>query len=117
MYVAANKILNLCTIVDYNKFQNELSVRDTLDVGNIKKKFESFGFLTIEINGHDFFSIKNALNNLHDSERKKPLAIIANTIKGKGISFMENKGEWHSNVINELNYKLAMKELESTNER
>jgi len=116
MYVAANKILNLCTIVDYNKFQNELSVRDTLDVGNLKKKFESFGFLTIEINGHNFFSIKKALTNLHDNQRKKPLAIIANTIKGKGISFMENKGEWHSNVINQSNYKLAIKELESINE-
>ena len=52
-----------------------------------------------------------------DSSRKKPLAIIANTMKGKGSSFMENKGEWHSNVINESNYKLAIKELELFNER
>ncbi|NBN98686.1 MAG: transketolase [Flavobacteriia bacterium] len=117
MYIAANKILNLCTIIDYNKFQNELSIYDTLDLGSIKKKFESFGFLAIEINGHNFFSIKNALRNLDDNSRKKPLVIIANTIKGKGISFMENKGEWHSNVINESNYKLAIKELELFNER
>lgn len=117
MYIAANKILNLCTIIDYNKFQNELSIYDTLDLGSIKKKFESFGFLAIEINGHNFFSIKNALKNLDDNSRKKPLVIIASTIKGKGISFMENKGEWHSNIINKSNYKLAIKELELFNER
>jgi len=117
MYIAANKILNLCTIVDYNKFQNELSIHDTLDMGNIKKKFESFGFLTIEIDGHNFFSIKNALSELYNKQRKKPLAIIANTIKGKGVSFMENKGEWHSNLINESNYMLAVKELECFHER
>ncbi|MBD1165310.1 transketolase [Pelagibacterales bacterium SAG-MED10] len=104
MYIGAKKIKNLITIVDNNKFQNELSVEDTLPLGNLKKKWESFGFKVEEINGHSFYQINRVISNYNLKKYKKPLCIIANTIKGKGIPFMENSGEWHSKVISKADY-------------
>ena len=111
MYIGAKKFNNLITIVDNNKFQNELSVKETLPMGNIKKKFESFGFKVEEINGHSFYEIDKVISKFNLNIYKKPLCIIANTIKGKGIKFMENKGEWHSKVLSKEDYLKAMKEL------
>ncbi len=104
MYIGAKKIDNLITIVDNNKFQNELSVKNTLPLGNLKKKWESFGFKVEEINGHSFAQIDRVINNFNSKKYKKPLCIIANTIKGKGVPFMENSGEWHSKVISNDDY-------------
>lgn len=104
MYIGAKKINNLITIVDSNKFQNELSVKETLPMGDLKKKWESFGFIVEEINGHSFYQIDKIINKFNLKKYKKPLCILANTIKGKGIPFMENSGEWHSKVISNADY-------------
>ena len=111
MYIGAKKISNLITIVDNNKFQNELSVKDTLPLGNLKKKWESFGFKVEEISGHSFKQIDRVISNFNSKKYKKPLCIIANTIKGKGIPFMENSGEWHSKVISKNDYIKCKKYL------
>lgn len=109
MYLGANFFKNLLVIVDNNKFQNEDLVEKTLPMGNLAKKFDSFGFQTIEIDGHDFSEIDNAFKIYKTSS--KPILILANTVKGKGISFMENSGKWHGSTIDDESFNNAMKEL------
>ena len=82
---------NLVIIVDYNKIQSLDFVKKTINLEPIKKKFDAFGCDVVSINGHNFKQINNSLKK----KTNKPLVIIANTIKGKGISFMENKVLWH----------------------
>ena len=105
------KLDNLCVIVDNNNLQIDGEIGNVINPYPINKKFESFGFNVIEINGHDFNEIENALNEAKVC-KGKPTVIIAKTVKGKGISFMENKPEWHGKAPNEEQFNLAMKELE-----
>jgi transketolase len=88
---------NLTIIVDHNKLQALTTVKEVMNETNLKDKFEVFGCHVIELPGHD---LKELLHNLSDKTIKKnvPRVIIANTIKGKGLSFMENKPEWHSRI-------------------
>ncbi len=110
--MAANKykLDNLCVIVDNNNLQIDGSIEDVMSSYPIDKKFESFGFNVISIDGHDFNQIKDALNRA-SKLKNKPTCIIAKTIKGKGVSYMENKVEWHGKAPNEEQYKIAMQEL------
>ena len=110
MYAGTRNISNLCVILDNNKFQNETLTKETLDIYPIKEKFKSFNWNVIEINGHNFTQIRNAFNNFF-LEKKKPTIIIADTIKGKGISFMENNEKWHAKKINKDDYEIIKKEL------
>ena len=79
----------------------------------ISKKFESFNWDVVEIDGHDFSQIRKALN-LSVSEKQRPRVIIANTIKGKGVSFMENKLEWHYKSVNKKEMAKAVRELDNS---
>lgn len=110
MYAGAHKINNLCVILDNNKMQNETYTKSTLDVMPLKKKWEAFNWKVLEIDGHSFHEIHSAFKKFY-KEKKKPTIIIANTIKGKGISFMENSAAWHSKVLNKNDYLKARKEL------
>ena len=83
---------------------------DTLSIEPIKEKFISFGWNTLEVNGHHYNSIEKAILKCKNF-KGKPNCIIANTVKGKGISFMEDKVEWHYKTPNHYEYKLALKEL------
>ncbi|WP_144512843.1 transketolase [Bacillus sp. FJAT-22090] len=108
------KLDNLIVILDLNGLQqygwkNEL-VRNPPEM-NAKGKFESFGFETWEINGHSMTEIVAALAKAKANLNGMPKAIIANTIKGKGVSFMENNYHWHSKAPNEEEYELALNEL------
>ena len=109
MYLGSNYLQNLLIIVDNNKFQNEDLVEKTLPMGSISEKFKSFGFQTVEINGHNLNDIEAAFQSF--KKIKKPVIIIANTIKGKGISFMENSAKWHAASIDDDSYNIAIKEL------
>ena len=104
------KLDNLCVIVDNNNLQIDGTIEDVINPYPIDEKFKSFGFNVININGNNIEEIEKSLE-----EAKKckgmPTAIIAKTIKGKGVSFMENKVEWHGKAPNEEEYKLAIKEL------
>ena len=82
---------------------------DVKCVNNLKEKFEAFGWNVQEINGHDMQAIIDAIDNTNTSDR--PNVIIAKTIKGKGVSFMENQVGWHGKAPNEEEYKQAMEEL------
>ena len=103
---------NLCVIVDSNGLQltGETDEVKGINSEDVEQKFRSFGFNTITINGNDIFSIINAFGVAHMT-KGKPTAIIAKTIKGKGISFMENNVAWHGKALNDEEYKLAIEEL------
>lgn len=104
------KLDNLCVIVDNNNLQLDGSIEEIKGLNCIPEKFRSFGFKTIEINGHDISQIIDAFETAKCT-KGMPTAIIAKTIKGKGVSFMENKIEWHGNAPKEEEYNNAIKEL------
>ena len=110
MYAGVNKLNNLCVILDNNKMQNETYTKETLDVMPLIEKWKAFNWRVLEIDGHSYLDINKAFKKFY-SEIKKPTLIIANTAKGKGISFMENSPIWHSKVLDERNYLKAKKEL------
>ena len=111
MYAGANKINNICAILDNNKMQNETYTKSTLDIYPIKEKWQAFNWNVYEINGHSYKEIKNAFNEFYKN-KNKPTLIIANTIKGKGISFMENNPLWHSKKIEQHEFEKAIKEIQ-----
>lgn len=106
------KLDNLCVIVDNNNLQIDGSIDKVMNSYPIDKKFESFGFNVININGNNMEEILEAFKNARKI-KEKPTAIIAKTIKGKGISFMENQVEWHGKAPNEEQYEIAIKELQN----
>ena len=104
------KLDNLCVIVDNNNLQIDGTVSDVMNIYPIDKKFESFGFEVINIDGNNIEEIIKAF----EQARKitgKPTAIIAKTKKGKGVSFMEDNAKWHGKAPNQEEYEQAMKEL------
>ena len=104
------KLDNLCVIVDNNNLQIDGNVDKVMNVYPIKEKFESFGFHAIDIDGNDIEQLINAFNEAKQI-KGKPTAIIAKTIKGKGVSFMENVATWHGKAPNTEQYNIAMQEL------
>lgn len=104
------KLDNLCLIVDNNNLQIDGNVDEVMSIYPLDEKFKSFGFEVIKIDGHDMNQIINALNKAK-TVKGKPTVIIAKTIKGKGVSFMENIADWHGKAPKEEEYKLAMEEL------
>ena len=105
------KLDNLCVIVDNNNLQIDGEIGKVMSPYPIDEKFKSFGFNVVNINGNDFDEIEDAFKNARKC-KEKPTAIIAKTIKGKGVSFMENKAEWHGKAPSEEQYNQALKELE-----
>ena len=101
---------NLCIIIDNNNLQIDGTVDKVMSPYPIDKKFEDFGFNVINIDGHDFDQIINALEEAK-KVKGKPTAIIAKTVKGKGVSFMENQAGWHGKAPNEEQFQIAIKEL------
>ncbi len=101
------KLDNLCVIVDNNNLQIDGTIEEVMSSYPIDKKFESFGFNVITIDGHDFEQISNAFKNARET-KGKPTCIVAKTIKGKGIPFMENQAGWHGKAPNEEQYNEAM---------
>ena len=104
------KLDNLCVIVDNNNLQIDGTVEEVKSPYPIDSKFKSFGFNVINIDGHNMEEIIKAFNTAK-TVKGKPTAIIAKTIKGKGVSFMENQVGWHGKAPNEEEYKQAIKEL------
>ena len=101
---------NLCVILDNNNLQIDSEIDKVGGMNNLTEKFRSFGFNTINIDGHNMDSILDAFTTAKQT-KGKPTIIIAKTIKGKGISFMENKASWHGKAPSKEEYDLAMEEL------
>lgn len=109
MNASHNKLNNLVAIIDRNKLQIDGSTENVKSVGDVKAKFEAFGWNTIEIDGHNIQEIYSAINTAKQSN--KPFAIIANTVKGKGVSFMENNAGWHGKAPSDEDLQKALEEL------
>jgi transketolase len=103
------KLNNLVLIVDNNGLQIDGNIENVKSLDNLVNKIESFGFFVQTVDGHDHLEIIEAINNAKKSD--KPNCIIAKTIKGKGISYMENQVAWHGKAINDSEYEIAIKEL------
>ena len=110
MFASHYKLDNLTAIVDFNGLQIDGTVDDVAGLSDIDKKFESFGFEVIKIDGHDFEQIENAINKAKNV-KGKPTVIIASTVKGKGVSYMENRVGWHGKAPNAEQYQTAIDEL------
>ena len=102
---------NLVGILDNNKVQMCGRNDDIMPLGDIAAKFEAFGWKVIKINGHDMDAIVAALDSIENCPVGQPTMIIADTIKGKGVSYMEDTYKWHGAVPNKEQYEQAMKEL------
>lgn len=111
LFAAHWKLNNLVVIFDCNGYQAMGSTVEVMNLGSMKNKMLSFGLDTEEINGHDTSAVEQALNNLLKSNSERPKAIVANTVKGKGISFMESANHWHYTPLNSETYKSAIEEL------
>ena len=104
------KLNNIISIVDRNNLQQTGTNKEIMSVGDIAEKWRSFAWDVIELDGHNIKELHDAFSNERNST--KPLAIIANTIKGKGFSFSENNNDWHHKIMSKSQYELAIKELE-----
>lgn len=116
MFAGARKLDNLVVIVDNNGLQIDGKVEDVCSVYPIDKKFEAFNFKAINIDGHDFDEIRKALAEAKET-KGMPTAIIMHTLKGKGVSFMEDNAGWHGKAPNDEEYATAMADLDKISEQ
>ena len=103
---------NLIVIVDENGFQAMGTTADVMQLGNLQTKFEAFGFDAVTVDGHDEAALDQALIQLKANKNGAPKAIVAKTVKGKGVSFMEHQNIWHYTRLNEDTFGASMAELE-----
>ncbi len=115
MFAGARKLDNLVLFVDNNGLQIDGNIADVCSPYPIDKKFEAFNFHVININGNDFDEIAAALKEARET-KGQPTAIIAKTIKGKGVSYMENQAGWHGKAPNDEEFAIAMEELKKAGE-
>ena len=110
MLAAAQKVSNLCVFVDFNKWQATDRSEEVMALNSLSGKWQAFGWNAIEIDGHNYEQIFNALNTFK-LENTRPTAIIAHTIKGKGVSFMQDDNNWHYRIPTADEVKIAKQEL------
>lgn len=107
------KLDNVCAVVDVNGLQIDGKTEDVMPTEPLDQKFEAFGWHVIKVDGHDYEEIENAFAEA-ESIKGKPTMILAKTVKGKGVSFMENDAGWHGKAPNDEQYAQARAELEAT---
>jgi transketolase len=112
LFAAHHELKNFMVIVDENGYQAMGSTQEVLKLDSIQSKFESFGFEAITIDGHDELAIDRAITQLWKSTSGSPKALIAKTVKGKGVSFMEHNNIWHYTRLDPKTYAQAMSALE-----
>ena len=115
MFASAKGLDNLTVIVDNNNLQIDGCVGEVNSPYPIDEKFKAFGFHVIVIDGHDFDAIRAAFAEARNT-KGQPTCIIAKTVKGKGVSFMENQAGWHGKAPNDEQYETAMKDLDRIGE-
>ena len=110
MFASHYKLDNLCVILDLNGLQIDGPIYEVMNPAPHDKKFEAFGFHVITVDGHDFEQLEAAFAEAENT-KGKPTAIIAKTVKGKGVSFMENAVNWHGAAPNDEQHAQAIAEL------
>lgn len=113
LFAAHFKLDNLVVIVDENRFQAMGTTAEVMHLGSIAVKFRAFGFDSLDVDGHDETKLDAALRYLRAKRNGRPKAIVAATVKGKGVSFMEDNNVWHYTRLNAETYAAAMSELEA----
>lgn len=113
MFAAQYKLDNLCAYVDNNGLQIDGNIDDVMSPNPITDKFKAFGWNVIEVDAHDLEDLERAYAEAR-SVKGKPSVIVAHSVKGKGVSFMENKAEWHGSAPNTEQYEQALKELDGS---
>ena len=111
LQAAQYNLSNLVMILDSNKLSSNGPVKDVMNIESVSDKFKAFNWQTCEIDGHNMQEILDTLEK-SKNETTKPVAIIANTVKGKGVSFMENNPKWHSGAISDEEYIIAIEDLD-----
>ena len=110
MFAAHYGLSNLCVFLDRNHLQIDGTTETVMNSAPLEEKLKAFNFNVITINGHDYDQIEAAIKAFH-AETEKPTCIVMDTLKGKGVSFMENAVDWHGKGPNDEEYEIAMKEL------
>ena len=110
MFAARHQLDNLCVVIDYNGLQIDGNIADIVNPAPFESKLAAFGFHTVTINAHDFGEIEKAFAEAR-ATKGCPTAIIANSVKGKGVSYMENQAKWHGSAPNDELYEKAIAEL------
>lgn len=113
MTAAHYKLDNVCAIVDFNRLQIDGFCCEVMDLGAFRHKWEAFGWNAIETDGHDIAAIIDAFGKAA-AFKGKPSVIVAHTVKGKGVSFVENKAEWHGIAPKKEEYERAIQELDAS---
>jgi transketolase len=108
MFASHHKLSNLIVIVDENSFQAMGETENILNLGSTSRKFESFGFEVKEVDGHNESQIENTISKIIEENNPLPKVIIAKTVKGKGVNFMEGDNKWHYTRLNDKTYKDAL---------
>ena len=111
MFANQYKLDNFCVIIDCNGLQIDGACEDVMSAEPVDEKLKAFGFDVITVDGNDFDELEKAFDAFHAS--KKPFAIVMKTVKGKGVSYMENQVDWHGKAPNDEEYKIAMDELKA----
>ena len=112
-FAGHHSLSNICVIIDKNNFQAMDETSKIINQENLVAQIQAFNFNVLEVDGHDENEIDDAINNLLFHKNNKPGCIVASTIKGKGIQFMENKNDWHYLRLDQSLYEQALLELES----
>lgn len=110
MLAPVHNLDNLVAVVDFNNWQATGRSKEVTSISPLKDKFEAFGWTSFDVDGHDINALESVLDKVPNSSGR-PVAIIANTVKGKGISFMEDDNNWHYRIPNEKEVKAALMEL------
>jgi transketolase len=113
LFASHHKLNNLTVIVDYNNLQSLTTVKETLNLEPLANKFEAFGCNVYSLDGHNHIELKKVFKKSINNSSDKPTVIIANTIKGKGVSYMENKVKWHYSTPNQDELMQALNEIEN----
>ncbi len=112
MYAGANHVKNLIAIFDYNKVQLSSTMKNNVNIDPLLNKIAAFNWKVVEVDGHDIDALVETLKAAAEDSSFSPVAVIAHTVKGKGVSFMENKYEWHGKAPNDDQLAAAIAELE-----
>ena len=116
MFAAKYKLNNLLVIIDYNKLQIDGTTEEVMPLEPLVDKWKAFRWNVVEVNGHNVDEILTAMKKFKLT-RNMPTVIIAHTVKGKGVSFMENNPDWHGRVLNKQEYEQAIKEISGEKEK
>jgi transketolase len=112
LFAAQNHLSNLCAVIDYNKIQSLGNTNEVMCLEPLTNKLRDFNWNVIEVDGHNHDELLGAFNSFK-AQKEKPTVIVANTVKGKGVSFMENSLAWHYKSPNDEQYQQAIKEIDA----